>query len=289
MPRDLADVLHYFLPELDEAPPSAVTSGPPDRIHDVHGEAEQSGHGAPSSRETGAPPEIAPPAIPVLGLPLGDRDVMGAAIAWNLAVETARLGTTTILLAPESDRGSPLWPEPGVGPLGCELLFCPAKDLDSLLDAADLLASPMTASGRSDGIVFVRIPPAWLLADPKDGERLRWMLLLSGARTRDLDETTRLALALQSKHRQVELGVTIHGVESIDAAREAFDSLAGRIEAESVNPISSYGLLVDDLHVYRAIAAQRPVGLAHPQSPAARALMDVARLLVGDARSRIVG
>ena len=38
MPRDLADVLHYFLPELDEAPPSAVTSGPPDRIHGVYGE-----------------------------------------------------------------------------------------------------------------------------------------------------------------------------------------------------------------------------------------------------------
>jgi MinD-like ATPase involved in chromosome partitioning or flagellar assembly len=47
----------------------------------------------------------------------------------------------------------------------------------------------------------------------------------------------------------------------------------------------SYGLLVDDLHVYRAIVSGRPVGLEHPQSPAARALRDVARLLLEDTRS----
>jgi MinD-like ATPase involved in chromosome partitioning or flagellar assembly len=46
----------------------------------------------------------------------------------------------------------------------------------------------------------------------------------------------------------------------------------------------SYGLLVDDLHVYRAIVARRPIGLEHPQSPAARALRDVARLVLEDAR-----
>jgi MinD-like ATPase involved in chromosome partitioning or flagellar assembly len=47
--------------------------------------------------------------------------------------------------------------------------------------------------------------------------------------------------------------------------------------------VQSYGLLVDALHVYRAIVAQRPIGLAHPQSPAARALRDVAQLLLTDA------
>ena len=87
----------------------------------------------------------------------------------------------------------------------------------------------------------------------------------------------------------LELGVTLHGVESIAEARNAFDALAQRTESETTRPLISYGLLVDDLHVYRAIAAQRPVGLAHPQSPAARALMDVARLLYEDARSRVLG
>jgi MinD-like ATPase involved in chromosome partitioning or flagellar assembly len=53
--------------------------------------------------------------------------------------------------------------------------------------------------------------------------------------------------------------------------------------------LCSYGLLVDDLHVYRAIVAQRPIGLAHPQSPAARALRDVAELLLGDAREKRLG
>jgi hypothetical protein len=46
---------------------------------------------------------------------------------------------------------------------------------------------------------------------------------------------------------------------------------------------------VNDLHVFRAIAAQRPIGLAHPEAPAARALTDVARLISVDARSRSVG
>ena len=45
---------------------------------------------------------------------------------------------------------------------------------------------------------------------------------------------------------------------------------------------------VHDLDVYRAIVAQRPIGLDHPQSPAARALRDVAGLLLEDARKASV-
>jgi MinD-like ATPase involved in chromosome partitioning or flagellar assembly len=44
---------------------------------------------------------------------------------------------------------------------------------------------------------------------------------------------------------------------------------------------------MDDLHVYRSIVARRPIGLEHPQSPAARALHDVAGLLLDDAMERI--
>lgn len=279
LPRDLADVLHYFLPELEESPAEAATEP-----------AGPSGAAVPAQPE---PPRTAmdggPPPLPILGLPIGERDVVRAALAWNLAVETARLGARATLIAPESDRGSPLWPEPGVGPLGCELLFCPAKDLRSLYETASTLAAHQAKEARRGGIVFLRVPPEWLRNEAPIAEPMRWMLLLSGARARDLDETAGLARALYAKHPALELGVTLHGVESIAEARDAFDALARRTETESARPLISYGLLVDDLHVYRAIAAQRPIGLAHPQSPAARALMDVARLLYEDARSRVLG
>jgi len=71
-------------------------------------------------------------------------------------------------------------------------------------------------------------------------------------------------------------------VRSIAEARNAFDALATATDGEIPNPIASYGLVADDLHLYRAILSQRPVGLAHPQSPAARTLADVAHQLVED-------
>ena len=279
MPRDLADVLHYFLPELEEGEGVAEANAPTPEASEAPA--------LPATESTDRGPT--PPPLPVLGLPIGERDVVRAALAWNLAVETARLGASTTLLVPDCDRGSPLWPEPGVGPLGCELLFCPAKDLKGLYETAAELASRQARQARRGGIVFLRIPPDWLAEEGTGGEPMRWMLLLSGARPRDLDDTAGLARALCARHPALELGVTLHGVESIAEAREAFDVLARRTEAESGRPLISYGLLVDDLHVYRAIAAQRPIGLAHPQSPAARALMDVARLLYEDARSRVLG
>ena len=107
--------------------------------------------------------------------------------------------------------------------------------------------------------------------------------------TRDLGEAHELARTLLESSPRAEIGVTIHGVDSIAQARAAFDHLT-RIGQDQLGLVPiSYGLLVDDLHVYRAIAAQRPIGLAHPQAPATRALRDVARLLYEDARSRVLG
>ncbi|MBY0399611.1 hypothetical protein K2X89_04905, partial [Myxococcota bacterium] len=72
-------------------------------------------------------------------------------------------------------------------------------------------------------------------------------------------------------------------------ARESFDELARRCRERLGVGLSSYGLLTDELDVYRAIAAGRPIGDSHPHSPAARALRDVARLIYEDARSRVLG
>lgn len=273
MPRDLADVLHYFLPETDAAPRSSAASD--EQIDDLDAE---------SLIQVPAP---AP--LPILGMPIGDRDVVRAALAWNLAVETARLGGSAALVAPKSDEGSPLWPEPGMGPLGTELVLCPATDLESLYAAAADVARSRAKENQRGGIVFVRIPPPWLAVEIPKSSPIHWLLLLTSANRRDLHEAYEVAKTMLATHPDADVGVTIHGVREISEARAAFDYLS-RISKERLGLVlASYGLLVDDLHVYRAIAAQRPIGLAHPQAPATRALMDVARLLYEDARSEVHG
>ncbi len=272
MPRDLADVLHYFLPDIDPVDPV----DPSDR------EVEQ-------PRPNISPRPEADLPLPILGLPIGERDVVRSALAWNLAIETARLGASSVIVTPSSDHGSPLWPEPGRGPLGTELVFCPATDLDSLYKFAGELAHSRADRSRRGGIVFVRIPPAWLASTASLSHPVRWLLLLTSANRRDLREAFEMAKTLVAANPKAEVGVTIHGVTTISEAEHAFEYLS-RISLERLGLVlASYSLLVDDLHVYRAIAAQRPIGLAHPQAPATRALQDVARLIYEDARSRVLG
>ncbi len=281
MPRDLADVLHYFLPELEDGVPTRPAPAFPSDIS-----ADRNDAPYPSIVPVTNRP---PPPMPILGLPIGERDVVRAALAWNLAIETTRLGGSAVILAPDTDRGSALWPEPGVGPLGSEMLFCPAPDLGSLYRAAADLAAERAEKARRGGIVFVRIPPMWLVDERAPTHAIRWLLLLSSSDRRDLGEALDLTRALVAAHPDVEVGLTVHGANTIAEARSAFETLARLSEEELGLVLISYGLLVDDLHVYRAIAAQRPIGLAHPQAPASRALTDVARLLYEDARSRVLG
>lgn len=273
MPRDLADVLHFFLPELDDAPETSATSDAPIRNVEARSVTE-----VPASTS-----------LAILGIPIGERDVVRAALAWNLAIETARLGATTVMLAPVSDEASPLWPEPGTGPLGTELVLCPATDLESLYQAAADLAKSRANPARRGGIVFVRIPPQWLAIGDTMANPIHWYLLLTSANRRDLHEAFDVAKTMFAADPRAEVGVTIHGVSAISEARGAFEYLARISKAQLGLVLASYGLLVDDLHVYRAIAAQRPIGLAHPQAPATLALMDVARLLYEDAGSRVLG
>lgn len=283
MPRDLADVLHYFIPDVDA--PAAPGQGAP---LDAAAAATAPGP-APDPEGRSLPRATALPPLPILGVPIGDRDVVRAALTWNLAVETARLGGSTMIVAPESDIDSPLWPEPGVGPLGTELVFRPARNLGELYREAADLAVSRAESARRGGTVFVRIPPSWLEAGKNATNPIRWLLLLTSSNRRDLDEAYDLAHQLLRANPRAEVGVTIHGVDTIAEARRAYEHLSRRCETQLGLFLISYGLLVDDLHVYRAIAAQRPIGLAHPQAPATRALMDVAQLVYEDARSRVLG
>ena len=139
------------------------------------------------------------------------------------------------------------------------------------------------AACRGGGLVLVQVRPSWLGEAAKGDRLLRWTLLFTAPEPRELDETHTLIRRLFIAAPWVRVGVTIHGVRSIDEARGAFDTLSSALEPELRPRLLSYGLLLDDLDVYRAIVNRRPIGVIRPQSRAARALADVARLLLSDA------
>jgi hypothetical protein len=250
--RELGDVLHYFIPD-DEAPP-------PEPLFEPSGSS-----------------------LATVAVPVGQSDVVRAAFVWNLAVEMARLGAAATVIAPGDDASESLWPQPGRGPLGAEFLPTFVPDLPNLASRALEVAKSRGAESRSGGMVLVQIPPGWLSEAANGDPLLRWTLLFTTPEPRELEETCVLARRLFFAASGARVGVTIHGVRSIDEARRAFDTLVSALEPELRESLVSYGLLADDLDVYRAIVNRCPVGVIHPQSRAARALADVAQLLLGDA------
>lgn len=290
MPRDLSDVLHFFLPELE---PGAE----PDGSHTARAGRAPSSAATPPAPRRPVPqrpdPEPGPAnglPLSILGIPLGERDLVHATLVWNLAVETARQGGAAALVVPEGDRETALWCAQAPGRHAPELLFCPGRRIEDLYAAAGERARALQRSNRRGGIVFVRIPPTWLERPASPGEDgMRWCLLFTSPRREDGSATFERVKRLLAHRPGVELGVTVHGVQRIEEARTAFDELAQRCQERLGLVLASYGLLTDDLDVYRAIAAGRAIGSTHPRSPAARALVDVARLLYEDARSRLLG
>lgn len=263
MPRDLGDVLHYFMPELERT------------------SAEEPHRSAPRR-------ERRPAALAIVAVPLGERDVVRAAFAWNLVVEAARLGARAALVAPSIAWGAPLWPRPGVGPLGAELILHPARDLGALHRAALDIAVSRAADADDGGVVLVRVPPTWLKEAAAARNLLRWVLLFTSSDSRDLQETYGIAKLLSRSSAEGTLGVTVHGARLRAEAESAFTRLSNTAKRHLGRSLTSYGLLTEDVHVYRAIVAQEPIGLAHPQAPAAKALRDVARMIVDDARKTAV-
>ncbi|MGH0032233.1 MAG: MinD/ParA family ATP-binding protein [Myxococcota bacterium] len=271
MPRDLGDVLHYFLPAPEIGEPEASEASL--RVDD----------------------EVR--ALPRLVVPVGERDLVRAALAWNLTVEIARLGACATLVTARGPDTASLWPEAGRGPVGAEVVHTPAHDLGDLHRASLDAAVARSAEADEGGVVVVCAPPEWLRAPGDGAGLLRWVLLLSTADRRELMETYAQAKPLlrgdfdglaSAPASLPRVGVTIHGARRVADAERAFDHLAGVASRHLGRTPVSYGLLVDDLHVYRAIVARRPIGLEHPQAPAARALRDVAQLVLEDARKSAV-
>lgn len=262
MPRDLGDVLHYFMPE--------ATPGSDASLARVD--------------EKARPRRAVPTALPMVAVPIGHCDVVRAALMWNLAFEIDRLGGRSALVVPAQDSASALWPQTDTHSLATRVVVTGARTLAELYrDALDIAVS-CAADPIEGGIVLVRVPPEWLSESAGAGRLLRWSLLFSSSDSRELLETYGIGKLLLSADPGAKVGVTIHGARRMSEARDAFSRLARSTERHLERELLSYGLLVDDLDVYRAIVAQRPIGLAHPQSAAARALRDVAGLLLEDAR-----
>ena len=289
MPRELADVLHYFLPELEAPAPVRAGLGvaSPDTMTGEPSPAPAVPI-APAVPMAPAVPEDSAPStastLPIVASPVGEQDVVRAALLWNLAVEVARRGGRALLLRPDPDVPSTAWPTAGRGPLGVEVVSCPARNLGELYRQAVDLALLWASESPEGGLILVQIPPAWLRSPGDGATLLRRMLLFTTCDPADIRDTYGLAKLLIRSQPLADVGVTIHGANSREEAERTFETLARTARAHLGRSIESYGLLVDDLHVYRAVLAQRPIGLAHPQSLAARALHDVAGLLLEDAR-----
>jgi len=280
LPQKLEDVLDYFLP-------GAAAPASPARAMADSSEGSQRTHPPTSDWGLDASPRARagrPAALPIIALPIGDRDVVHAAFAWNLAVEFARCGANATLLAPADPAAASLWPPSGRGPIGAELELVPATNLRELNRAALDIAVSRAADAPNGGVVLARVPPAWLNGMSEGRALLRWVLLFAATESKDLRETYGLAKRVLRAGPTPRIGITIHGVRHIDEAERAFSRLADTAQRHLGHAVVSYGLLMDDLHIYRAIVAHRPIGLEHPQSRAARALRDVARLLLEDAQ-----
>jgi len=287
LPRKLEDVLDYFLPA--SGAPSSVPRAnahqgeDPQRMN--HSHLEWNPRSVPNPRTRAQRPA----ALPIIALPIGDRDVVHAAFAWNLVVEVARLGADATLLAPADPAAASLWPPAGRGPVGAKLELVRAENLRELNRAALDAAVSRAADAKNGGVVLARVPPAWL-NDASDGRALlRWVLLFAATEPKELRETYGLAKRVARIGPTPRIGITIHGAQHIEEAERAFSRLADTAQRHLGHSVVSYGLLVDDLHIYRAIVGRRPIGLEHPQSRAARALRDVARLLLDDAQDHTLG
>jgi hypothetical protein len=214
----------------------------------------------------------------VVAITLERGDLLRAAVLWNLAVETARAGAECEALVPVGT----LTEAPGdAATLGVRLIAAACGPGETLAEVArrrarDAARGPTGSSPRRLAMLGVPASDAAGLCASVD-----LALLVCGC-----DPTSRSRSEAVGRHLlrsgSPPPGIIIHGARSRDEARRAFEAVACPLEHVAGEAIPSYGLLVDDLAIYRSVVERRPVGLARPQSPAARALTDVAALLAAD-------
>ena len=249
MPRELGDVLHFFAPELN----GSIAASANERV------------------ET----------LPLVGVPLTNADPVRGALLWNLAVEVARQGARAALLAPRSLCATPAWPLPGRGPLGALAI---RVDTDEPAELARRAEEWVRAAAPRDRALALAALPASCLSKAADAEALlRWTLLLVRPHEAVARDAWTALEAITTHSRDARIGVTVFGVRSIAEARDCFDHLAAAAGQRLGCTLISYGLLVDDEHLSRSIVTGRPIALASAHATSARALADVAAMLLGDA------
>ncbi len=208
-------------------------------------------------------------AVARIAVPAAPGDLLRTAIVWNLAVELRRAGGI-----PEvAFRADPqLGGDAATAGVGIGL----AGDGPTALDTAVERATGRAASGDGTPLVLAALSPEDTAA-PID-----LLLLLVGPDAESRARAVEAARLRADAATPTPVGVTIRGARTVGEARASFEALARVLEAEGEAPVRSYGLLVDDLALYRSLVERRPVGFARPQSLATRALADVAGLLLGD-------
>ncbi len=224
-------------------------------------------------------PELAgaePAAPPIVGVPIARPEPAAVALLRNLAVETARQGARVSLVAPRSIAG-----ESDAELVGVATAAIDDEDPAAVAHAAERALRSTPHFER--GFVFAAFPGAWLAKAAEVTALLRWTLVFVRPDEASLTDAAWAleAIAAQSPHARI--GVTIHGVRTLVEARDCFEHLALRIERRLGCALTSYGVLVDDVRLSRSIVTGRPISLASPHSGAARALADVASLLLTDA------
>ncbi len=248
MARELGEVLHYFLDDASQPP----------------GRREEPGKAEP---------------CPIVAAPLHPRDPIRTALLWSLAAEMRALGRAPTLLAPEPQPEHSAWLD-----LACEAFAptwvpLPAGDVGPLLGAAADAAA--TLPQESGSVVLVHVPSdrTWNDAHTQLFSRC-W--LVAGASDADRREFLELCERVLSAAPRAQVGVTVRGAETLAEARGVFDGLAELFAARFERPLTSYGLLVDELELARSLVEGPARGEGFGCTRAARALRDVALLLRDD-------
>lgn len=272
MPRDLADVLHYFMPELAaEEPLGNRGAEPATRRTKPAMLPMPRGHRRPVP-------------LPMAAIPVGERDIVRASLIASLAEEIAALGGDTTILVPATPRARGLFPAGLCEAPGARVEAVRAQSIGELNEAAADLAAALATTEHGGGVILVCVPPAWLRCVDEAADLLDWLLLFSSPNQRNLADTYALAARVLRENPSAEIGITIHGAAGRREAQDAFGLLARSVEQRLGRTLASYGLLVEDLDIYRSLVAGRAVGRAHPESPATLALREAAQLVFERAR-----
>ena len=204
-------------------------------------------------------------------------DALAVGVAWNLAHELARLGLNVAWVTSLADEE--LLPQAATP--GLLRLLSRAEGLPDLwLAAAE--ASAKLAAAQAPSLVLLRVPPGWIQPSESAERLLGWTLQLVGPDSLAHERALRLAERVRHSQPAACLGVALHDVRSVHEAESAFTALDRAFSRRSDASLTSYGLLLDEAEVYRSLLARRPLLRMHPETRAASALADMARLLRAD-------